>query len=118
MEPVNTPNRQTNPDKQNGEISDNRRLVAEIYLTLPNIDTSEASPKYLDPGRATRIRRKNKCRIITYGSELVIDDPLARGFDLARGLRHLLRRLLQPPSNFRSLAARVFLCISEFFLSL
>jgi len=45
----------------------------------------------------------------TYGSELVLDDPFPHGFDLAGGLRHLLRVLLFFLSNFRPLLFQVLL---------
>ena len=49
----------------------------------------------------------------TYGSELVIDHPLPHGFDLARGLRHLLRRLCSAVRVRSLLGARFFSLRSE-----
>jgi len=48
----------------------------------------------------------------TYGSELVLDNPFPHGFDLAGGLRHLLRALLFFLSDFRPLLSRVLFVLS------
>lgn len=66
----------------------------EIYIR------NQWTPSNLDPGEENESAGKQTRR--TYGTELVVDDPLPHGFHLARALRHLLRVLL---SSFHRISA-------------
>lgn len=83
----------------------------------------EKKKKQQKSSRSARRRSKSQekfTRYFTYGAELVVDDPLPHGFNLARGFRHLLRRLFPHlPLRFLSLLfTRSVFLLSFFFRAL
>ena len=81
----------------------------------------EKKKKQQKCSRSARRRSKSQekfTRYFTYGAELVVDDPLPHGFNLARGFRHLLRRLFPHlPLRFLSLLFTRFVFLFSFFFS-